>query len=181
MVIFARDVDAWFIPFFLYLSPMKTLMKILLTMAIGLVGAACGAQEAPQGGLIYCSYSCTGAAGLGKDFCELVADPGATPKVVVALKVGNRFGEPEIHEEYPVDPEVVEALRAGLAERRVYLLNGYALEEDKNGGYTYRIYQEYDSGEKVNAYWTGLDAKQEAWGAYWFIEKFFAPWREKAR
>ena len=160
---------------------MKTWIKTLLIMVMGLSGAVCGAQEAPQGRLVYCSYSCTGAAGLGKDYCELVADPGTAPKVVVALKQGNRFGEPEIRAEYPVAPEVVDSLQAGLAERNVHRLNGYLVEEAMTGGYTYRIYQEYDSGEKVNASWYGHNIKEEAWAAYNYIATFFAPWRKQAQ
>ena len=160
---------------------MKVMMKILLVMALGLFECTCGAQEAPKGNLTYCSYSCAGAAGLGKDYCELVADPGTTPKVVVALDLGNRFDYPEVREEYPVGPEVVAALQAGLAERQVYKLNGYLVDEAITGGYAHRIYQEYDSGDKVNAYWYGQDVKAEAWSAYNYIAQFFAPWREKAR
>ena len=160
---------------------MKAIKQVLLAMVFGFLGVSCGAQKAPEGQLLYCSYSRTGMAGLGKDYCELIADKDSIPKVVVALRIGNRFGEPEIHAEYPVDNEVVESLRAGLAERKVYELNGYALEEAMTGGHSYRIYQEYDSGEKINAYWYGHEVKQEAWAAYSYIESFFAPWRKKAR
>lgn len=159
---------------------MKTTIKIFIALVFGLYSISCSAQQAPAGRLIYCSYSCTGSAGLGKDCCELVADPGITPKVVVALKLGNRFGEPEIHVEYPVGEDVVSALQAGLTERKVYELNGYDVDEAMTGGYAYRIYQEYDSGEKHNARWYGHDIKDEALAAYAYIKSFFAPWREKA-
>ena len=59
---------------------MKTICKIFLIMAVGLSGLACQAK-APKGKLIYCSYARTGMAGLGKDYCELIADPGTEPKV----------------------------------------------------------------------------------------------------
>ena len=87
-------------------------------MLFGLFTTACGAQ-APAGKLTYCSYSNAGAAGLGKDYCELIADIGQTPKVVVALNLDNRFGTPEIHAEYPVDQAVVDSLQAKLADRPV--------------------------------------------------------------
>ena len=45
---------------------MKTSLKTLLIMAIGLFGAACSARV-PQGKLTYCSYAESGSAGLGKD------------------------------------------------------------------------------------------------------------------
>ena len=37
--------------------------------------SGCGLlSRPPKGDLIYCSYAQTGAAGLGKDYCELIAD-----------------------------------------------------------------------------------------------------------
>lgn len=148
-------------------------------MLFGLFANACGAQ-APAGQLTYCSYSNAGAAGLGKDYCELIADIGQTPKVVVALNLDNRFGTPEIHAEYPVEQAVVDSLQAKLAEAKVYELNGYNVDEAMTGGHTYRIYQEYSSGEKVNAHWYGHHIKEEAVSSYYMIEAFFRPWRERA-
>lgn len=159
---------------------LRAFYKVFLTVALGLSGFVCSAQQAPSGHLTYCSYSCTGMAGLGKDYCELIADEGAIPKVVVALKVGNRFREPEIHAEFQVAQDVVEALQRALAAYKVYELAGYCVDEAITGGYAYRIYQEYDSGEKINASWYGHGIKPEAWSAYYFIESFFAPWRKKA-
>lgn len=158
---------------------MKKLIYLVFIMALGLFGCGSSAQ-APLGKLVYCSYSCTGAAGLGKDFCELVADPGEEPKVVVALHLGNHFGDPEIRKEYPVTADVVDSLQALLSGAEVYKLNGYSVEEDMTGGYVYRIYQEYDSGEKINARWYGHDIKAEALAAYAMIERFFEPWRTQA-
>lgn len=155
------------------------LKAVSAVMAFGLFTAACAAQ-APQGQLVYCSYACTGAAGLGKDYCELIADPGTAPKVVVALNVGNRFGDPEVHAEYSVEQAVVDSLAAMLADAKVYELNGYNVDEAITGGHSYRIYQEYSSGEKINARWYGHGIKDEAWAAYYMIEAFFKPWREKA-
>ena len=143
------------------------------------MGTFCLAQT-PKGELIYCSYSRSGAAGLGKDYCELIADPGQTPKVVVALDIGNRFGTPETHAEYPVGKEVVDSLSKMLADAKVYDLNGYSVDEHITGGYTYRIYQEYASGERINAHWYGHNIKPEALSAYQMIEAFFRPWRERA-
>lgn len=158
---------------------MKLLHKILIVMAFGVIGTSCFAQ-APKGTLTYCSYSKTGAAGLGKDYCELIADPGQTPKVVVALNLGNRFEDPEIHGEYPVGEDVVAELNKMLTDAEVYKLDGYSVEERMSGGTTYRIYQEYSSGEKINAHWYGHDIKVEAVSAYHMIEKFFQPWRAQA-
>ena len=158
---------------------MKPLFIILIALALLAIGTSCFAQ-APKGELIYCSYSRTGAAGLGKDYCELIADPGQTPKVVVALDVGNRFEKPEIHAEYPVGKEVVDSLSKMLADAKVYKLNGYSVDEHIAGGYSFRIYQEYASGEKINAHWYGHNIKSEALSAYHMIEVFFRPWRERA-
>lgn len=158
---------------------MKLLFKILVVISLGVIGAVCHAQ-APQGKLTYCSYSKSGAAGLGKDYCELIADPGQTPKVVVALDLGNRFGKPETHVEFPVGEETVDSLQTMLAKAEVYKLDGYSVDEHMSGGYSYRIYQEYDSGEKINAHWYGHGIKQEALSAYHMIEVFFRPWRTRA-
>lgn len=154
-------------------------MKTLLTMAIALLGVSCSTQ-APKGTLTYCSYAESGSAGLGKDYCELIADEGTEPKVVVALHIGNRFGDPEIHAEYPVGPEVVAQLQDLLAENKVYKLDGYDAEEAISGGYAHRIHIEYSSGRQVTARWYAIKVKKQAWSAYRMIERFFAPWREKA-
>ena len=157
-----------------------SLLKILLMMASGMTSLSCSAQ-APAGKLIYCSYSCTGVAGLGKDYCELIADPGADPKVVVVLNQDNHLDPGEIRAEYTVDAAVVDSMQAMLAEMKVYRLNGYDHEEDMTGGSVYRIYQEYDSGDKVNSRWYGHDIKEDARAAYAAIERFFEPWRTRAR
>lgn len=159
---------------------MKAIAKLLLIMGIALVGSA-ALTAAPKGKLIYCSYSRTGVAGLGKDYCELIADTDSIPKVVVVLNQGSHFDPDEIRETYVVDTSVVDSLQAGLAEREIYKLDGYKVDEQMAGGHIYRIYMEYDSGEKVNARWYGHDIKPEALSAYAYIERFFAPWRQKAR
>ena len=148
-------------------------------MLSALLGCA-SMKPAPKGRLVYCSYACTGAAGLGKDYCELIADADSVPKVIVVLGEGNRFEDPVIRGEYSVTQELVDSLCRELEARKVYKLAGYRLEEPITGGHSYRIYMEYSSGEKVNAFWYGHGVKQEALSAYYFIESFFAPWREKA-
>ena len=158
---------------------MKTTCKILLVMAIGLAGLNCPAKV-PKGKLIYCSYSSTGSAGLGKDYCELIADPGTEPRVNVVLKEGNRFDEPEIRAEYFADEADVAYLQDWLKKNKVYKLDGYRLDEPMTGGYAYRIYMEYDSGQTVDARWYGHGVKDKAIGAYNFIESFFESWREQA-
>lgn len=143
--------------------------------------SGCGLlSRPPKGDLIYCSYAQTGAAGLGKDYCELIADEGKDPVIVVVLDEGNRFGDPEIHSTYQVNKSVVEDLAKLLADAKVYRLNGYNLEEPITGGHSYRIYQEYSSGEHVDARWYGHGVKESALRAYNIIEHFFAPWREQA-
>ena len=157
----------------------EIISKFLVIMAVGFISLACAAK-APKGKLIYCSYAKTGAAGLGKEYCELIADKDSIPKVVAALRVGNRFGDPEIHREYPVEAGTVEELQSMLAEMAVYKLNGYNLEEPITGGYSYRIYMEYDSGETVNIRWYGHGVKDKVQEAYNRIHAFFQPWRSRA-
>lgn len=150
-----------------------------LVIAMGLLG--CGfLTPAPKGDLIYCSYACRGAAGLGSDYCELIADPDSTPKIVVVLNEGNRFDDPVIRRTYPVEKDVVDSLSGLLAAHKVYKLNGYHLEEPITGGHSYRIYQEYSSGDKINAFWYGHGVKNEAIAAYNLIAHFFSPWYKRA-
>ena len=158
---------------------MKTICKIFLIMAVGLSGLACQAK-APKGKLIYCSYARTGMAGLGKDYCELIADPDTEPKVNVVLNEGNRFGDREIRAELPASAEDVRALQDWLDKNKVYKLAGYRVDESMSGGHAYRIHMEYDSGEKVSAYWYGHDIKEEALAAYAYISSYFEPWRDLA-
>jgi hypothetical protein len=152
---------------------------LLLIMAAGIISCGC-LSSPPKGDLIYCSYSRNGAAGLGKDYCELIADVDSVPKVVVVMDEDNRFGDPVIHRSYQVDKSVVDSLSKLLSENKVYKLNGYHLDEAICGGYSYRIYQEYSSGDKVNAFWYGHGVKDSALTAYAIIENFFTPWRERA-
>ena len=158
---------------------MKRIAPFLLIMLSALLG--CAMKPAPKGRLVYCSYACAGAAGLGKDYCELIADVDSVPKVVVVLGEGNRFEDPVIRGEYPVAQEFVDSLCRELEARKVYKLAGYRLEEPITGGHSYRIYMEYASGEKVDARWYGHGVKQEALSAYRFIEHYFEPWVEQAR
>ena len=154
-------------------------MKNILMMVMGLLGC-CLMQAKPKGDLVYCSYACHGAAGLGSDYCELIADVPDSAKVVVVLDEGNRFGNPVIRREFPVEKSVVDSLAQILQEEKVYRLNGYRLEEPICGGHSYRIHMEYSSGDKVTAYWYGHKVKDKAIIAYNIIERFFAPWRAEA-
>ncbi len=160
---------------------MKSFLSIcVLTMAF--LFSSCGGGSAqPKGKLIYCSYSETRAGGLGKSYCELIADPGTQPKVVVRLDQNCRLEDvlPK-NGDFPVEPSVVEQLQELLDSHKVYRLDGYHYDEVLDGGYAHRIHLEYDSGEKITADWCGHKIKEEALAAYWLIEGFFAPWREQA-
>lgn len=148
-------------------------------MAFGLFTGIFSRQ--PKGELIYCSYACRGAAGLGADYCELVADTDSIPKVVVVLNEGNRFGDPVIRRSYPVEKSVVDSLAQLLSDQKVYTLDGYRVEEPMTGGHSYRIHMEYSSGDQVTAFWYGHDISDKALAAYALIERFFTPWRTRAR
>ena len=148
-------------------------------MAIGFFSCGFCAHK-PKGDLIYCSYSCRGAAGLGSDWCELIADADSVPKVKVVLNADNRFGDPVIRREFPVERSVVDSLAQILSDAKVYKLNGYHVEEPICGGHSHRIHVEYGSGDQVTAFWYGSHIKESAWSAYHLIENFFAPWRRQA-
>ncbi len=153
-------------------------------MAFGLsLASCCASRKAPknqESDLIYCSYAKSGAAGLGKEYCEFIADPGTKPKVVVALRVGNRFGDPEIHEEYSISKDEIASLAALLEEYKVKKLDGYNYEEPITGGYSYRVHVEYASGESVTFRYYGHNVKTSAINAYGAISHFFSPWVAKA-
>ena len=142
----------------------------------------CGSlAKRPKGDLVYCSYRCIGAAGLGTDYCELIADQDSIPKVVVVLNNDNRFGEPVIRQSFPVEKSTVDSLSRILAEKKVYKLNGYYVNEAICGGHAYSFHLEYSSGDKVSASWYGHHIKDEAYAAYYLIEHFFRPWCVEAR
>lgn len=156
----------------------KVLLILALSFMIPSINSCNLWSQAPKGKLIYCSYSQTGAAGLGKDYCELVADPGQQPKVVVVLDHECRFAL-ERRQEFEVDSTVVASLQKQLEEAKVWKLDGYNLDEPICGGHVNRIYMEYDSGEKINARWYGTKIKKQAIEAYNMIEYFFKPWRDQ--
>ena len=153
-------------------------MKRILLLCLMASLFSCAWAGKPGGKLVYCSYSATGVAGMGKNYCELVADPGTDPRIVVVLNHDCRFA-PESRAEFPACAAYVKDLQEKLEKAQVYELDGYNVDESITGGTIYRIYMEYDSGEKINASWYGHDIKPAALAAYSLIEKWFAPWRSR--
>ncbi len=154
-------------------------MSVIITMAICLL--SCGLfSHKPKGELTYCSYRSNGAAGLGTDYCQLIAEADSLPRVVVVLNENNRFGDPVTRRSYSVDKSVVDSLAKILMDVKVYKLNGYNVNEPICGGHSHNLDIAYASGDKVSAYWYGNKIKKEAWSAYRMIENFFAPWRKMA-
>lgn len=151
---------------------------ILLLMAFCLFSCGSRAQK-PQGELTFCRYVCSGAAGLGTDYCTLVAEPDSVPKVVVVLNDDNRFDDPVIQRSYPVEKSVVDSLQQLLESAEIYKLDGYYLEEAITGGHSYSFRFKYSSGDEVSASWYGHGVKEEVLVAYNSIEKFFSPWCEQ--
>ena len=135
----------------------------------------------PKGDLTYCRYCRAGAAGLGTDYCELIAEPDSVPKVVVVLDEDNRFGDPVIRQTYTVDKSVVDSLSDVLNSLKVYRLNGYSVNEPICGGHSCGILVNYSSGDKIDAHWYGNHIKDKAIIAFNTIEYFFSPWRAQAR
>ena len=153
--------------------------KICITIMVSLMSllSACAQSTPPRGDLLYCSYSSTRMSAGGKSYCELVADSGKVPKVVVSLYERCHYRD-HIFQEFNVKKADVKALQELLASLEVYKLNGYKHDEYLDGAATYRIYMEYSSGEKINAVWSGHDIKAEAEVAYDAIHDFFAKWRD---
>lgn len=129
---------------------MKKLLCLLIVLVMG--GMTGWAQETPKAQLIYCSCAETphGIPDKGKDFYELVADPGTTPKVVKCTDAGM---EHMTKTEYNVTAAEVKRMQQLLQDLDVGKLNGYNQEEDMMGGSTYRVYMEYADGSKINATW----------------------------
>lgn len=155
--------------------------RIVILIGALLMAMTGFSQGAPKGKLIYCSYSCNRHAGLGKSYCELIADEGKEPQIVVSLYNDCHFRD-AVKKTFPVTTAEVEKLQQILENGQVYKLNGYHHDEALEGGATYRIYQEYLSDgnvTKVDADWFGHNIKPEAAAAYAAIERFFAPWREQ--
>lgn len=170
----------------------RTITKILLFMALGLSLTTCCVsrktkkapkEEAPKAAdtVIYCSYASSGSAGLGKEYCEFIADPGTEPKVVVNDRIGNRFGDPEIHKEYPISEDKIAELEAIVSDRKVKKLDGYDYEEPITGGYAHRVHIEYASGQSVTFRFYGHNVKQLAYDTFRQIELFFYPWLKQAQ
>ena len=134
-------------------------------------------NEAPKGKLVYCSYSCRRPAMGGNNYCELIADSGAVPKVRVVLWENCRWHD-EVKQEFTVGQQDVAKMQRLLKDIEIWKLNGYHHDEMLDGAPTYRIYQEYSSGEKFNASWVGHDIKGKALDAYAAIEDYFSLWRE---
>ena len=124
---------------------------IFVVMILSALFSGCGtAPRAPKGNVIYCSYAATGVAGLGKNYCELIADPGTDPKVRVVLDEDCHFAERR-SAEYKAKARDVQAIQKTLSEIKVQKLDGYFVEEAMTGGTIYRIHVEYDTGEKITA------------------------------
>lgn len=132
-------------------------------------------EKAPKGKLIYCSYASVGHAALGTDYCELIADPGTTPKIVVVKDEDCHFAEP-VRGEFEVDESVVAQLQEGLANLKAWKTDGYNKTDDMDGGRSHRFHIEYDSGEKIHASWFTHKVKPEAQAVYNYLESFFSPW-----
>lgn len=155
--------------------------RIVVLIGVLMMAMNSFSQEAPKGKLIYCSYSKNGHAGLGKSYCELIADEGKEPQIVVSLYNDCHFRD-AVKKTFTVTAAEVEKMRQLLEKGEVYKLDGYNHDEQLEGGATYRIYQEYlfeGTVIKVNATWSGHEIKPEAMSAYAMIENFFDPWREQ--
>jgi hypothetical protein len=145
--------------------------KILLLMAFTISCLTGCAQKAPTGRLIYCSYSENRHAGLGRSYCELIADNPDSAKISARYDIECRFAE-ETRKEVPVNAEEVAELEELLKQQKVWKLNGYHKEELMEGGTTHRIHIEYSDGRKVTASWYAHRPKEAAQIAYNTISFF---------
>lgn len=128
--------------------------------------------------LVYCSYAIEGMAGLGTDYCELIADSGSVPRVVVVKNKNCRFAE-QVTDTFEVDDTVIASLRNMLNKKDLDAVAGYREEAGLEGGREYRFHIEYKSGRTIHASWHTHSPLPEAVDIFSTIRSFFAPWMDK--
>jgi len=151
--------------------------KTLIIMSITLCGllSSCFSEMPPKGKLIYCSYSKTRVAGQGKDYCEIINENGKCI-VNVVMNEDSEFSKP-FKGQYEATEADIDRLHDIIMKEKIYELNGYRRNRHMNGGATYRIYMEFDSGEWIEAHWYTDRPKEKAVEAYDTISNFFSKWQ----
>ncbi len=118
--------------------------------------------------LIYASCAATHHGGLGKDYFEMIADPGVEPKVVAVHK----FDTPEYTKnEYSITAQDVKGVQEELYKVDLEKIRDYNRDDEMTGGTTYRVYMEFADGDKINATWFTHEPRKEAVQAYAIIER----------
>ncbi|MBQ7686958.1 MAG: hypothetical protein IJT28_06985 [Bacteroidaceae bacterium] len=139
--------------------------KLIVLLPLLFVFVAGMAQTTPKSQLIYCSCAETpyGIPDKGKDYYELIADVGKTPKVVKCTDAGTGL---ETKKEYAVSADDVKRMQQLLQDLDVGKLNGYNQDDGMTGGHSYRVYMEYADGQKINATWYTHDPNELAVTTY---------------
>lgn len=155
---------------------MKQKHFLLLSLLLGFITS--WAQTTPKAQLIYCSCAETpyGVPDKGKDYYELIADEGKTPKVVRCTDAGTEF---ETKQSYNVNAEDVKQMQQILQDLDVGKLNGYNQNEDMMGGSSFRVYMEYADGSKINATWYTHEPKELAMTTYHTIQSQLSDYFKK--
>ena len=122
--------------------------KLIVLLPLLFVFVAGMAQTTPKSQLIYCSCAETpyGIPDKGKDYYELIADVGKTPKVVKCTDAGTGL---ETKKEYAVSADDVKRMQQLLQDLDVGKLNGYNQDDGMTGGHSYRVYMEYADGKSL--------------------------------
>lgn len=149
-------------------------------MAFALSSLAGCAQKTPKGRLVYCSYSDTRHGGLGRSYCELVADSLDSAKIKARYDIDCHYAE-ETRKQIPVDSATVAALEQLLRQQEVWKLDGYHKEEPMEGGTTHRIHVEFSDGSNVTASWFSHSPKEAVVTAYHTIKNFLDEHLNKAK
>ena len=126
--------------------------RLILLIPLMFIMMTCWAQTTPKAKLIYCSCAETpyGVPDKGKDYYELIADEGKTPRVVKCTDAGTNFA---VKKDYNVTEDDVKRMQQILQDLDVGKLNGYNKNEDMTGGSSFRVYMEYADGSNINATW----------------------------
>lgn len=131
---------------------------------------------APKGRLTYCSFSDSRSAGMGKDYCELIADNLDSAKVVVVTMA---LTDDSTQKEYAIDKQTVDQMEQMLASIEAWKVGGYNYDEKMPGGTIYRVYMEYADGSKYNATWCTHEPWEDAQAVYNAVVRFFQKWRKQ--
>lgn len=147
-----------------------TIYAILLLLLPFSTTISAKKPQKPKGNLIYCSYSITRNAGLGIDYCELINENGSID-IVVVRDEDSRFDQ-ETRLTFKATAADVAAISKTLKSLKAWRLQDSPRGEEAPGSVRFRVYMEYDSGEKIGSVWFGVGTKEQQ-SVFYALQAFF--------